>query len=49
MLANSFEVSFTNNLLAWAKWAEWKWPVEVTFTNKTAFKAAGAVEAAATL
>ncbi|CAG8979347.1 hypothetical protein HYALB_00002474 [Hymenoscyphus albidus] len=34
---------------AWAKWAEWKWPVEVTYTNKTAFKAAGAVEAAATL
>jgi hypothetical protein len=28
---------------------EWKYPVEVVITNKTAFKVAGAVEAAATL
>jgi hypothetical protein len=27
----------------------WKYPVEVRFTNKGAFNAAGAVEAAATL
>jgi len=27
----------------------WMYPVEVTYTNKTAFKAAGAVQAAATL
>ena len=33
----------------WAKYMEWMYPVEVRFTNKTAFKAAGAVEAAATL
>ncbi|KAJ4374501.1 hypothetical protein N0V86_007370 [Didymella sp. IMI 355093] len=33
----------------WAKFMEWKYPVEVVITNKTAFKAAGAVEAAATL
>jgi len=28
---------------------EWMYPVEIRFTNKTAFKAAGAVKAAATL
>jgi hypothetical protein len=28
---------------------EWMYPVEVRFTNKTAFEAAGAVEAAVTL
>ncbi|KAF2628079.1 hypothetical protein BU25DRAFT_457943 [Macroventuria anomochaeta] len=33
----------------WAKFMEWKYPVEVVITNKTAFKAAGAIEAAATL
>ncbi|KAJ4399556.1 hypothetical protein N0V91_009381 [Didymella pomorum] len=33
----------------WAKFMEWKYPVEVVITNKTAFKVAGAVEAAATL
>jgi len=31
---------------SWAKYMEWMYPVEVRFTNKTAFKAAGAVEAA---
>ena len=36
-------------LLGWAKWMEWMYPVEVRFTNKSAFNAAGAVEAAATL
>ncbi|KAH8599153.1 hypothetical protein B0O99DRAFT_683133 [Bisporella sp. PMI_857] len=34
---------------SWAKWMEWMYPVEVRFTNKTIFKAAGAVEAAASL
>ncbi|KAF1924511.1 uncharacterized protein M421DRAFT_424644 [Didymella exigua CBS 183.55] len=34
---------------SWAKFMEWKYPVEVVITNKTAFKAAGAIEAAATL
>jgi hypothetical protein len=38
-----------NFCLGWAKWMEWMYPVEVRFTNKTAFKAAGAVEAAAML
>ncbi|KAF9690889.1 hypothetical protein EKO04_011117 [Ascochyta lentis] len=33
----------------WAKFMEWKYPVEIVVTNKTAFKAAGAIEAAATL
>ncbi|KAF3047924.1 hypothetical protein E8E11_006055 [Didymella keratinophila] len=33
----------------WAKFMEWKYPVEVVITNKAAFKAAGAIEAAATL
>jgi len=34
---------------SWAKYMEWMYPVEVRFTNKGLFKAAGAVEAAATL
>ncbi|CAF9937139.1 MAG: hypothetical protein ALECFALPRED_007116 [Alectoria fallacina] len=33
----------------WAKFMEWKYPVEVVFTSKKTFKAAGAVEAAASL
>jgi len=33
----------------WARYMEWKYPVEVVFTNKKAFKVAGAVEAAASL
>jgi hypothetical protein len=39
----------TRLIKGWAKYMEWMYPVEVRFTNKTAFKAAGAVEAAATL
>ncbi|TVY23247.1 Uncharacterized protein LHYA1_G007291 [Lachnellula hyalina] len=34
---------------SWAKFMTWKYLVEVRFTNKGAFKAAGAVEAAASL
>jgi len=30
----------------WKRFMEWKYPVEIVFTNKTAFKAVGAVEAA---
>jgi hypothetical protein len=33
----------------WAKYMQWMYPVEVRFTSKTAFKAAGAAQAAATL
>ncbi|KAK4694704.1 hypothetical protein P7C71_g2921, partial [Lecanoromycetidae sp. Uapishka_2] len=33
----------------WAKFMEWKYPVEVVITSKKTFKAAGAVEAAASL
>lgn len=33
----------------WAKFMEWKYPVEVVVTNKATFKATGAVEAAASL
>ncbi|TVY56113.1 hypothetical protein LCER1_G003995 [Lachnellula cervina] len=36
-------------IVGWAKFMTWKYPVEVRFTNKGAFKAAGAVEAAASL
>lgn len=36
-------------IVGWAKYMEWMYPVEVRFTNKRAFQAAGAVEAAATL
>ncbi|KAF2712990.1 hypothetical protein K504DRAFT_371634 [Pleomassaria siparia CBS 279.74] len=33
----------------WAKWMEWKYPVEIVVTSPKTFKAAGAVEAAASL
>lgn len=33
----------------WKQFMEWKYPVEVVFTDKTAFQAAGAVGAAAAL
>jgi len=34
---------------SWAKYMQWMYPVEIRYTNKTAFKAAGAVEAAASI
>ncbi|TVY78515.1 Uncharacterized protein LSUE1_G004105 [Lachnellula suecica] len=34
---------------SWGKYMEWMYPVEIRFTNKSAFKAAGAMEAAASL
>ncbi|KAI0377289.1 hypothetical protein F5Y04DRAFT_285074 [Hypomontagnella monticulosa] len=34
---------------SWARYMEWMHNVEVRWTNKTAFRASGAVEAAATL
>ncbi|KAF2249519.1 hypothetical protein BU26DRAFT_519561 [Trematosphaeria pertusa] len=33
----------------WAKFMEWKYPVEIVVTSPAAFKGAGAIEAAATL
>ena len=33
----------------WGKYMEWQYPVTVEVTNSAAFKAAGAVEAAASL
>ncbi|KAF2125854.1 hypothetical protein P153DRAFT_378672 [Dothidotthia symphoricarpi CBS 119687] len=33
----------------WAKYMMWKYPVEIVVTSPGAFKAAGAIEAAATL
>ncbi|MCJ1257220.1 hypothetical protein MMC24_005045 [Lignoscripta atroalba] len=33
----------------WAKYMEWKYPVEVVFTSKKTFRAAGILEAAAPL
>ncbi|MCJ1471456.1 hypothetical protein MMC13_000095 [Lambiella insularis] len=33
----------------WAKFMEWKYPVEVVLTSKKTFRAAGAIEAAAML
>lgn len=33
----------------WAKFMEWKYPVQISVTSQPAFKAAGAVQAAATL
>jgi hypothetical protein len=45
----SREISTDSGFIGWAKYMEWMYPVEVRFTNKAAFRAAGAVEAAATL
>lgn len=39
----------TDNQTGWAKFMEWKYPVEIVFTSKKTFKAAGAVEAAVSL
>ncbi|KAF1993077.1 hypothetical protein P154DRAFT_451205, partial [Amniculicola lignicola CBS 123094] len=33
----------------WAKYMEWKYPVEIVITNPSLFKGAGAIEAAASL
>ncbi|KAF1834414.1 hypothetical protein BDW02DRAFT_550423 [Decorospora gaudefroyi] len=33
----------------WAKFMEWKYPVEIVFTSPNTFRLAGAVEAAASL
>jgi hypothetical protein len=38
-----------NKLVGWAKFMEWKYPVEIVFSSPKTFKLAGAVEAAATL
>lgn len=38
-----------NEFLGWAKFMEWKYPVEVVFSSPKTFKLAGAIEAAATL
>jgi hypothetical protein len=35
--------------VGWAKWMEWKYPVEIVISNPKAFKLTGAVEAAASL
>lgn len=35
--------------LGWARFMEWKYPVEVVVTSKAAFEGAGAIEAAASL
>ena len=44
--ANDWDVLHTTG---WAKFMQWKYPVEVVFTSEKTFKAAGAVEAAASL
>ena len=45
------EASVANNCIykGWAKFMEWKYPVEVVITSKRSFRAAGAIEVAATL
>lgn len=50
-LSSMFSKLFIANHLftGWAKYMEWMYPVEVRFTSKSTFRAAGAVEAAATL
>ena len=35
--------------IGWAKFMEWKYPVDIVITSKKTFKAVGAIEAAAML
>ena len=46
---NVREADDMENLIGWAKFMQWKYPVEVVITSKPTFRAAGAVEAAASL
>lgn len=39
----------TQVFIGFAKYMEWKYPVEVIITSKAAFRGAGAIEAAASL
>lgn len=43
------DMVLTNVRVGWAKFMEWKYPVEVVVTSPVAFRGAGAVEAAASL
>jgi len=40
---------YTDPHTGWAKYMEWKYPVEIVVSNPGTFKLAGAIEAAATL
>ena len=42
-------LSLLIRVAGWAKWMQWRYPVEVVYTDKAAFRATGAVEAAASL
>lgn len=38
-----------DEITGWTRFMEWKYPVSIEITNKGLFRAAGAVEAAASL
>ena len=40
---------WTDIITGWGKWMEWQYPVRVVVTDKTMFRAAGVVEAVASL
>lgn len=37
------------DVAGWAKWMQWKYPVQVVVTDKPAWRAAGVVDALASL
>lgn len=39
----------TGTYAGWAKFMQWKYPVEIVVTNEKTFKGTGAIEAAASL
>lgn len=49
VISKCFAMRQQLTVAGWAKWMEWNYPVEIVVTNKAAFRAAGAVEAAASL
>lgn len=49
MMVHEQELMILMLFVGWGKWMEWMYPVEVRITNKGAFRAAGAAEAAASL
>lgn len=46
---DTYMQSLIRSRTGWAKFMEWKYPVTIEITSPGSFKAAGAVEAAATL
>lgn len=49
LTSSEVAMALTHATKGWAKFMTWQYPVDIQITDPTAFKAAGAIEAAATL